>query len=162
MAIDDGRPTKHYGINAGEKPMPLKYDPDTGIPSYVPDLGEELEEGVTPAPKVIHSKADVFRGDKPLTAEQYEKLRDGGEAEHLGTVNISTEHADRLLADALKNVPSRDVTAGTGSLKPARLDKDVATDEEISHLERLANEHDVQNWPMLLRLINRLRRVEGK
>ena len=36
-----------------ENTMPLKYNPDTGIPSYVPDLGEELEEGVTPEPKVI-------------------------------------------------------------------------------------------------------------
>ena len=131
-----------------ENTMPLKYNPDTGIPSYVPDLGEELEEGVTPEPKVIHSKADVFRGDKKLTAEQYEKLR-GNEDEHLGTVNISTEHADKLLADALK------------SAKPAKLDKDVATDEEVNHLERLANEHEVQNWPMLLRLINRLRRAES-
>ena len=63
---------------------------------------------------------------------------------------IDYDEADKLLADALK------------SAKPAKLDANVATDEEINHLERLASEHDVQNWPMLLRLINRLRRAEGK
>ena len=26
----------------GSKTMPMKYDPDTGIPRYVPDIGEEL------------------------------------------------------------------------------------------------------------------------
>ena len=41
--------------------MPMKYDPDTGIPRYVPDIGEELEEGVTPAPTVITSKSAVFK-----------------------------------------------------------------------------------------------------
>ena len=105
MGIDDGKPLKHYGINAGspvrfrrptepvflrqidhEEPkmvrvrlenppdwcdlprdkegyiMPLKYNPDTGIPSYVPDLGEELEEGVTPEPKVIELEVGPVQG----------------------------------------------------------------------------------------------------
>ena len=126
--------------------MPLKYNPDTGIPSYIPDLGEELEEGVTPAPKEITSKADVFRGDKKLTQEQYHALRD---AKIPIDNTMGAAEADKLLADALK------------SAKPAKLDKDVATDEEVNHLERLANEHEVQNWPMLLRLINRLRKSES-
>ena len=124
--------------------MPMKYDPDTGIPRYVPDLGEEIEEGVTPEPKVITSKSDVFKGDKPLTQGQYERLRDDK------PTPVDTTEADGLLAEALRNA------------KPAKLDKDIATDEEVNNLEMLAREHSVMHWPELLRLINRLRQAEAK
>lgn len=127
--------------------MPMKYNPDTGIPYYVPDLGEEIEEGVTPKPIVIDSKSDVFKGDKPLTQEQYNKLRDGGIPV---SSDMGSDDADRLLAEAVEKA------------KPAKLDARMATDEEVAHLERLCNEHSVLHWPMLLRLINRLRKAEGK
>jgi len=125
-----------------EAVMPMKYDPDTGIPRYVPDLGEEIEEGVTPEPKVITSKSGVFKGDKPLTKETYELLRDGKP--------VDTTEADGMLAEALRNA------------KPAKLDANVATDEEVDILEKFAREHTVRHWPELLRLINRLRQAEAK
>ena len=48
------------------------------------------------------------------------------------------------------------------SAKPAKLDKDVATDEEVDNLEKLARAVTVMHWPELLRLINRLRQAEAK
>jgi hypothetical protein len=130
----------------------MKYDPDTGIPRYVPDIGEELEEGVTPAPTVVTSKSDLFKGDKPLTKEMYERLRDGPTVANSEsyTVGVPTDEADKMLSDAIK------------SAKPAKLDKDVATDEEVDVLEKFAREHTVRHWPELLRLINRLRQAEAK
>ena len=150
--------------------MPMKYDPDTGIPRYVPDIGEELEEGVTPEPKVITTKSDVFKGDKPLTKEQYEKLRDGptvANAEHY-TVGVppdmTPEQYDKLRAET--GLPSSEADAMLdkiiASAKPAKLDKDVATDEEVDNLEKLARAGTVMHWPELLRLINRLRQAEAK
>lgn len=123
--------------------MPMKYDPDTGIPRYVPDLGEELEEGVTPAPIEITSKSAVFKGDKPLTKEAYENLRDGKQS-------LSTQEADKLLDEIVAKAT------------PAKLDKDTVTDEELDELERMANAASIPGWPVLRRLINRLRLAEGK
>ena len=63
---------------------------------------------------------------------------------------VDTTEADGMLAEALRNA------------KPAKLDKDIATDEEVNNLEKLAREHSVMHWPELLRLINRLRQAEAK
>jgi hypothetical protein len=126
--------------------MPMQYDPDTGMPSYVPDFGAEIEEGQTPKATVISSKSDVFKGDKRLTKEGYEALRDGMPK---GTVE-DIDMADRMLNEAIRNA------------RPASLDANVATDSEIEEVERLANEHSVLHWPLLLRLINRLRRAEAR
>lgn len=157
--------------------MPMKYDPDTGVPRYVPDIGEEIEEGVTPEPKVITTKSDVFKGDKMPTKEQYERLRDVSEENSrrltkalrdgptvanaesyvvgvpLDVVDpskVDAGEADKMLADAIKGA------------KPAKLDKDIATDQEVADLERLIKEQAIANWPIMLRLINRLRQAEAK
>jgi hypothetical protein len=129
----------------------MKYDPDTGIPRYVPDLGEEIEEGVTPEPKVITSKGAVFKGDKPLTKEAYEALRDGptvanAESYRVLGPNEADEMLDKIVASA----------------KPAKLDAHVATNEEVDMIEKMANDRRIENWAMLLRLINRLRQAEAK
>jgi hypothetical protein len=166
----------------GKEPMPLKYDPDTGIPSYVPDLGEELEEGVTPKPTKLTSKSEVFAGDRKahmLAAEEgvsvYKPAPKKGrkakaEIEHQGVVAMGTPdpNSKTPLADAInagvdisKEVNERfdEIAAGAN---PAALDKDVATDEEVDNLEKLARAGSVLHWPELLRLINRLRLAEAK
>jgi hypothetical protein len=125
--------------------MPLRYDPDTGIPSYIPDLGEELEEGKTPEPKVISTKSDVFKGDKKPTKDEYEALRDG---DIVDPDKVDVAEADKMM-EAIRNA------------RPGKLDKDIATDEEVDALEQAAKAQDIDNWPLLLRLINRLRKAEG-
>ena len=157
--------------------MPLKYHPETGLPSYVPDLGEELEEGVTPKPTKITSKSDVFAGDKkadmlareegasastsrarierptrpvnrsrPSRSAMKHTAINAGETEHQGAVAMATPdpNSKTPLADALaagidiSGKVDEAMAEFTSSAKPARLDKDVATDEEVDNLERLA------------------------
>jgi len=129
--------------------MPMKYDPDTGIPSYLPDIdlpGAEIEEGVTPKATVIDSKAAVFKGDKRPSKREYDLLRDGP----LDATPVDTSAADRLLNEAIRNA------------RPAKLDAHIATDEEIIMLELAAQEQAIANWPIILRLINRLRQAEAR
>lgn len=125
--------------------MPLQYDPDTGIPSFLPDIGEELEEGVTPKPVVLDSKADVFKGDKPLTKDGYEALRDGMPKGAIEDIKM----ADEMLEHAIRNA------------KPAVLEY-CATDEDVEELERMVVGRKLKEWPLLLRIVNRLHRAENK
>jgi hypothetical protein len=160
--------------------MPMKYNPDTGVPYYLPDLGEELEEGVTPKPTVITSKSDVFKGDKPLTKEEYEFLRDKGRVEPKKERSpfgkfydeviepkkpLTKEQYEALMGDQPRpDIEKADEMLADAVAKAtqAKLDKDMATDEEVDEIERLASSHTILHWPTLLRLINRLRRAEGR
>ena len=125
--------------------MPLKYDPDTGIPSYFPDLGEELEEGKTPEAKVISTKSDVFKGDKHPTKIEYEALRDGSDIVDPDKVDVG--EADKMM-EAIRNA------------RPGKLDKTVATDAELAALWQAVEAHDIENWPLFLKLLNRIREAE--
>jgi hypothetical protein len=128
-----------------EAAMPLQYDPETGVPSFLPDIGEELEEGVTPKPVVIDTKAGVFKGDKPLTKDGYDALRDGMPK---GTIE-DIKMADEMLEHAIRNA------------KPAVLEY-CATDEDVEELERMVVARKLKEWPLLLRIVNRLHRAENK
>jgi len=164
--------------------MPTKYNPDTGVPYFIPDFGEEIEEGVTPKPTVLSSKADVFKGDKKPTKREYEKLRDGPKVEPVDPAPYihpddkgklwSSEQVYRMI-EAVTTKAGQLVTpdqyerlkaeiesiGGELNAEPAKLDKDCATDEEIDAVERMAEGREVPYWPMLLRLLNRLRKAEG-
>lgn len=61
-------------------------------------------------------------------------------------IPISQEQLDRLAKDA----------------KAAHLDANYATDEEVAEIEKQAEARSIDNWPLLRRLIKRLRRSEDK
>ena len=142
--------------------MPLIYDPNTGVPRYVPDLGEEITEGVTPpvvkitegvtppVVKITGRKIDVFKGDKPLSKARYERLM-------ADDTPLDTSVADKLLADVLGPYKK-----GRKIVKAGKLDAHVATDGEVDEIEKLAKARTIEHWPLLRRLINRLRRAERK
>lgn len=134
--------------------MPLQYDPKTGVPHWNP-FGEELGEGVTPEPVKLtydQTKSGVFKGDKKLTEEEYDVLRDGPP--------LDTSVADKMLAKALSTGKGK--KGKNPKLKPGKLDANTATDSEIDAVEAQVNARTIDNWPLLRRLINRLRRAEGK
>jgi len=150
--------------------MPLQYDPKTGVPHWNP-FGEELGEGVTPKPVKLtydQTKAGVFKGDKKLTEDEYEKLVDYPD---LYLAQADTSVADKMLAKALstgkgkkgKNLGDKvKIRRPKIAIKPGNLDANTATDSEIDAVEAQVNARTIDNWPLLRRLINRLRRAEGK
>jgi hypothetical protein len=135
--------------------MPLKYDPDTGIPSYVNDDATEyeIEEGVTPKAEPF-TKAGFFAGDpkpklkKPPVILDERPIHKGITIEAYA---IPPEDMNKALDEAIDRIT-----------EPSKLDAHVATDAEVDEIERLAKSHGVMHWPTLLRLINRLRLAEGR
>lgn len=156
--------------------MPLKYHPETGLPSYVPDLGEELEEGVTPKPTKLTSKSDVFAGDKKadMLAEEgvsvYKPRKDrkankasksvkakpirmkhtaidAGETEHQGAVAMATP-------DPNSKTPLADALAGGVDISKEvneRLDELTAGAKPAKLDNTIATDEEVNNLERLAR-----------
>lgn len=155
--------------------MPMKYDENTGIPYFVPDTAIELDEGKTPKPDVITSKTAQFAGDKAPAlkrrlADEAIKFAEGVANQipiEPGAPSVTTGMFTSGPLPGLDPAISPDPDPRlfdpdeiARKATPAALSAKVATDAEITELERLANEHSVMHWPTLLRLINRLRMTE--
>lgn len=129
--------------------MPLKYNPDTGIPYYEnpPDI-IEIEEGVTPEPIPVQTKKAVFAGDR---SPRERRVLDP-EAKPAKKQGYGTDGP----------IPLEKLFGMEPEVEPDDLRYRYATDEEIEEIERLVRERAIPHWPAIIGLINRLRKAEGK
>lgn len=150
--------------------MPLKYDPVTGIPSFEIEAALELNEGETPTPDVITyaGKAGIFAGDGPRKGKV--RVPKPSEDEHEGVVALGSDAPGDphkgITIDAYAIPPEemgKAIDDAVGKItKSVALDNTMASDEEIADLEQQVHHKTIDNWPMLLRVLNRLRLAERR
>jgi len=138
----------------------------------------------------VRDKSKIFAGDpKPKTdtitirrpnmeaaikREKYLRTIEG-EVEHDGVVALTTQDGTRIEPGDPKKgitidayaIPPEDMAkqiedAVTQFTQFSPLDANVATDAEVEEIERQAAARSIGQWPLLMRLINRLRQAERR
>ena len=118
--------------------------------------------------------------------EQADLRKAEEETEHLGAVALTTQDGTRIPKDTVKirrppgfKPPHKGITIDAYAIPPedmakqiedavtqftqfSPLDANVATDAEVEEIERQAAARSIGQWPLLMRLINRLRQAERR